>query len=148
MYEWKIKMNKKTVVLVASLMIIIATSIVYGSFITVWTAPVNIIIHSPLIKVYWDLQCTNPVTAINFQLQQGSLHTVHLYIKNEGQGTIKLWWSSTLNLLTDKITEYWFINGSTISGGGVLITQYKLAVKVDCPLGSYSWTLNLGAQDF
>jgi archaellum component FlaG (FlaF/FlaG flagellin family) len=136
------------------LAVVVATFIVYGSLLS-WSSSVTVNVSSPSIGVYWDADCTNPVTTINLgNLQQGTQDwRVTLYVKNNAQGTVKLWWNSTRALISDKIIDMWVtlyfvdLNGITIGPGQVLTTYYRIWVRTDCPPGSYSWTLNLGVTD-
>lgn len=138
------------------LAIVVASLIVYGTLLS-WSSSVTVAVSSPSIGVYWDADCTSPVTTINLgTLQQGTQDwRVILYIKNNVQGSVKLWWNSTRVLISDKIIDRWDyayhplrdINHTTIQPGQVLATYYRIWVRTDCPLGSYSWTLNLGVMD-
>jgi archaellum component FlaG (FlaF/FlaG flagellin family) len=136
------------------LAVVVATFIVYGSLLS-WSSSVTVNVSSPSIGVYWDANCTNPVTTINLgNLQQGTQDwRVTLYVKNNAQGSVKLWWNSTRALISDKIIDMWVnlglfdLNGITIGPGQVLTTYYRIWVRTDCPPGSYSWTLNLGVTD-
>jgi len=140
------------------LAIVIATFTVYGTLLS-WSSSVTVNVSSPSIGVYWDADCTNPVTTINLgNLQQGTQDwRVKLYVKNSAQGAVKLWWNSTLKLISDKIVDkwsyfrnyYWYdnLNLTMIQPGEIIETYYRVWVKTDCPSGSYSWTLNLGVID-
>jgi len=122
--------------------------------------PTGIIIKTPTLQigVYWDAQCTNLVTLIDFGTipQPNSNRTINkiLYIKNEGDPVdLVLYWNSTLNLVTTEITETWTqvypslrpLNGTTDFRAGVpyLTTEYTISIPEYVSVGTYNWTLTI-----
>jgi hypothetical protein len=124
------------------LAVVVATFIVYGSLLS-WSSSVTVNVSSPSIGVYWDANCTNPVTTINLgNLQQGTQNWwVTLYVKNNAQGSVILWWNSTRALISDKIIDYWArdvyaysdLNGTMIRPGEALTTYYRISVRTESP---------------
>lgn len=134
---------------------LVALSAVVLAWNVTWNAPVSLVVDSVDLKVYWELNCTTPVTTIDFGNigVAGSIYYRYMYIKNEGLGTVTVRWNSTLKNVTDKIVDYWvtqpygyLVNGSAISHGQVVFVCYKVAVNQHVDPGSYSWTLYLGAE--
>jgi hypothetical protein len=85
-----------------------------------------------------------------------------MYIKNEGEGQVKVYWNSTVGQYA-KIHDWWgrysgrdwFLSGasgnmwygsSLVSGGVVGPLYYQILVDPDISLSSYSWTLNVGSR--
>jgi hypothetical protein len=132
-------------------------SIAYAAT-TIWSTSVSVIVTSPLdtVKVYSDAACTQEVTSIDFgNLQQASSSTREIWIKNEGTGTVTIFWVSTLSTVSGgKISDfmkygtppneyYWTTTGTTIAPGIVAPRTYGINIAVDCPTQSFSWTISL-----
>lgn len=118
-----------------------------------WNAPVSLVVDTIDLKVYWESNCTTPVTTIDFGNieQDGAHYDVYMYIKNEGLGPVTIHWNSTLSLVTDQIGEEWFdasyyLEGRIIGHDQVLYTHYRIFVSPNVDPGSYSWTLYLSAE--
>jgi hypothetical protein len=141
------------------------------AFNVTWSAPVSIVATSPDIRVYWDSACTNPATSLNFgNVQQGGFVEFHLWIKNQGNGEVKVYWNSTLSFVTNQVLDdwnnYYYANGdyrgagrnyfrntsypcdwnsTSVGTGGIIETYYQILLDASAPLSSYSWTLCVGA---
>jgi hypothetical protein len=118
--------------------------------------PTGIIIKTPTLQigVYWDAQCTNSVTLIDFgeipQPNQNVTMQKLLYIKNEGDVPLPIYWNSTLNSVTDEITEEWLYggyepwNGTWVLGSGVSNGfDYYIHIPKYVSIGTYNWTLTI-----
>jgi hypothetical protein len=126
------------------------------AFNVTWNAPVSLVVDNVNIKVYWDQNCTSPVTMIDFGKieQTGAAYYAYMYIRNEGLGTVTLRWNSTLHFITDKIYDGWYtsgyyslpVNGTQISHSAIIQTYYYVVPVQGVNPGSYSWTLYLGAE--
>lgn len=135
---------------------LIALSAVVFAWNVTWNAPVSLFVDSVDLKVYWEQNCTTPVTTIDFGNIEhvGQSYNIFMYIKNEGLGTVIVRWNSTLNLVTDKMTDSWVlwqgyqppVNGSYISHNSVVWVCYSVHLDQQVDPGSYSWTLYLGAE--
>jgi hypothetical protein len=104
---------------------------------------------------YWDSSCTLPVTTIDFGEISYSTSPTHLtkdiWIKNEGDTWIAIYWNSTLGTLTTAITDGWDyvvpvpggpLNSTTIGEPDtVLATSYWIDIQASPPAGTYNWTL-------
>lgn len=102
--------------------------------------------------VYWDYDCTNPVTDIDFgEIPQPNgwlyLNTPTIYIRNEQAGE-KIWvyWNSTLRDVTTEIYDYWIYNGTTIEPDNIIYTSYSVSIPPNTPIGTYQWTLGIWAE--
>lgn len=151
-------MNRKYVVLICSSFVLLTIGVASGFYLG-WSATVSLNMTGPNIAVYWDSACTNPVTSIPLgNIQRGASKSVDLYIRNEGGGTINVYWNSTLSEQTDQITATWEylvysyygsssipLNGTTLAEGSVLTTKYTVRTMPTVPLQSFSWILNVGA---
>jgi hypothetical protein len=133
---------------------LIALSAVVLAWNITWNAPVSLVVDTVDLKVYWEPNCTTPVTTIDFGNVEraGTQYFIYMYIRNEGLGSVAMRWNSTLHLVTDKILDYWTfsyggnINGSSITHGQVVSVRYYVSVDQHVDPGSYSWTLYLGAE--
>jgi hypothetical protein len=133
---------------------LIALSAVVLAWNVTWNAPISLIVDSIDLKVYWEQNCTTPVTTIDFGkiYQTSQEYNAWMFIKNEGLGTVAIRWNSTLHFVTDKIGDWWLrmdnsgINGTTIAHNQVLQVRYRIYVYQNVVPGSYSWTLYLGAE--
>jgi len=85
------------------------------------------------LGVYWDLQCTNATSSLDFgQLEPGSSKNFNLYLKNEGNSAL------TLNMTsenwdpanaTDYMTLIWNREGQQISPDEVIEFVITLSVS-------------------
>lgn len=113
------------------------------------------------IGVYWDAECTQPVTVIDFgemihPQSQIRLVADPIYIRNEGDVWQVLRWNSTLSSITTEISEHWSSSPNwgqgagvfayTLQPGQVLPTYYKIQIHAYTTVGTYNWTLNLWAE--
>jgi len=135
---------------------LIALTAVVLAWNVTWNVPVSLFVDTIDLKVYWEQNCTTPVTTIDFGNIEydGNSYSAYLYIKNEGLGAVTIHWNSTRSLVTSEITDFWEWNemywynldGHTIGHDAVLKTRYRIAVSANVTPGSYSWTLYLGAE--
>lgn len=139
--------------------LIALSSIVVAFTLITWSAPVSLVVTSIDLKVYWEANCTTPVTTIDYGNIEtdGTYYYKVMYIKNEGLGPVLLCWNSTLGFVTDQLTDTWQcesgyggwgdLNGSlSLGSGSVRETRYRVWVPGNVDPGSYSWTLYLGAE--
>jgi hypothetical protein len=142
-------------VLICTLIVVALFAIIVHAFNVSWSTSVSVTTTNPNIKVYWDSACTNPVTSIPLgNVQRGATKYVTLYIKNEGGGTIDVYWNSTLSYQTDQITDNWQymggggyyvnLNGMVLPEGTTKTTRYSITVSPTATLQEYNWILNLG----
>jgi hypothetical protein len=151
-------LREKKVLLASLTLLGISTVFLAYSFTVTWNAQATVNVYSPSLdlKVYWDSECTNPVTSIDFgNVQKSTSKQVYMYIRNEGNGTVNVYWNSTCAEVSAYISEQWKclpystyidLNGTSINMGVVYQTYYKITVGSSCPSGQYGWTLSLGAQ--
>ncbi len=158
-------MSKKWIVGVVVICILVAglssglTYILASPSASPFTATVTVTSASN-IKVYWDSECTNPVTSIDFgNLVQGGKAVATLYLKNEGENIIYMMWNSDISAQTDgNITDRWdhrlqysenisldFGTGmhNYLLPGEVLAKYYKISVTSECPTGTYGWSVTV-----
>jgi hypothetical protein len=112
-----------------------------------------------VLGLYWNQECTIPATSIDFgSMIQPHYETVlrsnPIYLKNEGDVPILIWWNSTLGSVTSEIPEDWDLElfwdrtqlGSGIrelSAGQVLATWYMIKIPPYVTIGTYNWTLTI-----
>ena len=102
--------------------------------------------------VYWDYECTDPVTTIDFgEIPQPRgylyLNTPTIYIRNEQPDeTIWVYWNSTLGDVTTEIYDYWISNGTRIEPDDIYYTSYNVNIQANAAIGTYSWTLGIWAE--
>jgi hypothetical protein len=148
----------KKILIVSATLLALSTIFLAYSFTTTWSASTSIIVYSPSLdlKAYWDYNCTDPVTSIDFGIvQKGKSKTVTMYIRNEGNGTVWVYWNSTSAPPTGWISEQWVytsggpwyqLNGSSMGAGHVWESRYTVIVRSACPSGQYNWILALAAD--
>ncbi len=114
------------------------------------------------IGVYWDAECTQPVTVIDFGEMVHPKNAVWLsafiYIRNEGNSWHRIRWNSTLSSITTEFTEQWKVVGGPSGTGNlwnyyldpsdVCRTVYEINVPAYATVGTYNWTLNLWAVHY
>jgi hypothetical protein len=111
------------------------------------------------IGVYWDAECTQPVTAFDFgeMIHPDSPVTLWktIYIRNEGDVWHVIYWNSTLSSVTTEITEYWSygpyrryrsLHEARIEPRQVFTTYYEITISAYATVGTYNWTLNVWAE--
>jgi len=115
--------------------------------------PTVLVLRYPLgaqFGVYWDYECTNPVTDIDFgELPKPSIWlsmSKTIYIRNE-QPSERIWvyWNSTLRDVTMQITDSWFMNGTVIEPNNVYWSSYYISIQANVAVGTYQWTLGIWA---
>lgn len=120
----------------------------------------GIVIRTPTVGlgIYWDLECTQPVTPFDFgEIIQPDWEMKlwkRVYIKNEGEVYLDIYWNSTLPAVSTEIAEWWCVrpdpdwgldplNGSRFGVGALYVTNYIIKVPVDSAIGIYNWTLTV-----
>jgi len=116
--------------------------------------PVGVVVRYPIpaqFGVYWNYECTMPVTFIDFgEIPQPrtwmSLYKT-IYIRNE-QPDKRIWiyWNSTLRDATTQISESWISNGTMIEPGSYYWSSYYLSIPTNVDLGTYNWTITIWAE--
>jgi hypothetical protein len=144
---------KGLIVTVSIGLLFLVLGIALGFYVS-WSATVRVTTTDPDIQIFWDAACTNPVTSIEVgNVQRGATKTITLYVKNQGGGTLHVYWNSTLREQTNQISESWLhyymsnyvdINGTTLGEGASMQTRYDITVGPDAPLQTYTWSLNIG----
>lgn len=85
------------------------------------------------LGVYWDLQCTNATSSLDFgQLEPGSSKNFNLYLKNEGNSALTLNMTSENwdpSNATDYMTLIWNREGQRISPDEVIEFVITLSVS-------------------
>jgi len=115
--------------------------------------PTVLVLRYPLgaqFGVYWDYECTNPVTEIDFgEIPKPSGYvSVYkmIYIRNE-QPNERIWvyWNSTLRDITMQMTDSWFMNGTVIEPNNIYWSSYYINIQANAAVGTYQWTLGIWA---
>lgn len=151
---------RKSVVMLAVLAIAAISFSAYAYVsLFVWESPVTIEVVTPELNVYFDEECTEPVSEIDLGTIQAGARVpadgVILYIRNEGDERLRLTWKSTAASETDnKIWNYWNTNpyvgnleGRYIDPDEVIRTEYYIQASPDSPLEPLSWKIYLGVRD-
>lgn len=141
-------MQREIKIFVLAMVVMSLLTVGINAIIVNWSAPVGIVVQATLIGVYWDSDGSNPVDRIDFGTVTKGAQTLYkyMYIKNEGTGQVYIYWNSTLSSVTDKITESWFTNGSSVSPGSHRYDDYRITVAQDISVGTYNWTLSVWAE--
>jgi len=114
----------------------------------------GIVVRYPIpgqFGVYWDYECTKPVTVIDFgeipQPRTWIWLYKTIYIRNE-QADKRIWiyWNSTLRDVTTEISESWVSNGTIIEPNSVYWSSYSLSIPPNTTIGTYNWTLTIWAE--
>jgi hypothetical protein len=136
-----------------------AKSIASGVIVQNYTAP------TLGLGIYWDQNCTQPVTTIDFgnltyTNYQQTIWSQPIYIRNEGNVPLTLDWNSTLPSVDPQIGEWlgyawtlgppptppiWGLNavyGSILSNGTWPI-YYGINVPAYPTAGTYNWTIGI-----
>jgi len=126
-----------------------------GIVLTVYPTP------SVAIGLYWDSACTQPATTIDYgetihPNKETIIHKV-IYIRNEGDNWVKIYWNSTLASMSDEIAEWWGLsnywmspplNGTRIYPGEVLYTWYGIKIPAYATPGAFNWTLTVWGEHY
>jgi len=114
-------------------MIMSSSEYIFGLLSTVLPINSSGVITSADLEAYWDVDCTNAVSSINWgSIYPGNSKNVTIYLKNTGGVPL------TLSLSTDNwnptsagsyITLTWSYNGEQIPVGGVLQVTLTLTVS-------------------
>ena len=126
-------MNRTQTVLASIVLLSVLTSCVVMALLTTQTTvPGTGSIKGVGVGVYWDLQCTNQTSALNFGLlEPGSSKNFTLYLKNKGNTLL------TLNMTSEEwnptnATEYltltWNREGQQLNAGEV--TDFIIMLSV------------------
>jgi len=100
------------------------------------------------VGVYWDNQCTNPLSSINWgTLEPGSSTNVTCYIRNEGNSPSNLSMTkSNWNPpnASNYITLNWNYGGQIINPSGVIQVTFTLAVSASIQgITSFSFDITI-----
>ncbi len=153
------RIGKLKIVILLALIFTVALPVYAYMYTTSQQMPtgITIVAANPEIVIYWDSNCTEIVTSIDFgEVIQPSYknHTLtkRLHIKNEGTVEITIYWNTTLSSVTNNITDNWSSlypplpnwNGSSIKSGVHWITEYSIVLLPEyMPVGTYNWTLTV-----
>lgn len=149
-------MKNKRIILAVALLCVGLVGISYGAmtFMASWQTGVTLTVVSPKLEVYMDESCTHLIHSVSFgNIQQGARNPggneAIMYIRNEGNGTIILTWSSTIkNVSNGNIGDNWDdVGDKWLDPGQVIRTRYWVFVSPNCPTGFYTWELTLGVKD-
>jgi hypothetical protein len=100
------------------------------------------------VGVYWDQNCTNPVSAIDWGiLEPGSTKNVTIYIRNEGNSAVSLG-METSNWSPSNASNYialsWDYDGSSIDPSVVVSVIFTLAVSASIEgITSFSFDITI-----
>jgi len=125
---------------------ILAVSVVIGLLTTQRTVPSTGSIKSVGVGVYWNQQCTNVTSSLNFgQLEPESSKNFTLYLKNEGNAILTLSmaaknWNPTS--ASTYMTLTWNREGQKINPGQVMAFVITLTVSVNVQ-GISSFSLDI-----
>jgi len=118
------------------------------------------------IGVYWDENCTQPVTSIDFGQMIHPNEAITLwkaiYIRNEGDVWNAICFNSTLPFhypVATEIADDWTygswqwgsgpnINGTNIEASTVSLTYYKVHIPAYATSGAYNWTLTVWGENY
>ena len=131
-------------------------SIAGGIVLTVYPTP------NVTIGLYWDSACTQPVTTIDYgemiHPNQEIIIWKEIYIRNEGDVWVDIYWNSTLSSVTSEITEQWGwygymgeffpLNGTRIQAGDVIRTVYGIKIPAYATPGTFNWTLTVWGEHY
>ena len=100
------------------------------------------------VGVYWDNQCTNPLSSISWgTLEPGSSTNVTCYIRNEGNSPSNLTMTkSNWNPAnaSNYITLNWNYGGQTINSGSVIQVVFTLSVSASIQgITSFSFDITI-----
>lgn len=152
----KTKIGKTKLMLMAlALSSVIILPISAYMYSTRQDVPTGIMIKTPTVQIglYWDAGCTDPITVIDFgaipQPNENTTMDKLIYIKNEGDVPLTLYWNSTLNSITNEITEEWLYNSEPWNGTWVLAPgawngfTYYIHIPQYVTIATYNWTLTV-----
>jgi len=134
-------------------------SIAGGIVLTVYPTP------NVTIGLYWDSACTQPVTTIDYgEMIHPNKEIIiwkEIYIRNEGDVWVDIYWNSTLSSVTSEITEWWDgneysgwnwgwspLNGTRIQPGEVRKTAYGIKIPAYATPGTFNWTLTVWGEHY
>jgi hypothetical protein len=116
--------------------------------------PAVLVVRYPVAAqfgIYWNYECTNPVTTIDFGEMPQPRNWIYwsktMYIKNEQPGKrIWIYWNSTLRYMTTQISESWISNGTIIEANSTYYAYYSISIQPNITIGTYQWTLGVWAE--
>jgi len=141
------KLKHRAILLLSLLFMIFGT--VYFSQLTLADGTITPI----SIGLYWDEECTNPVTSIDFgKLARGQSESVTLWLKSHSNGKGRISWdSSNFNPSSDGITGCWdrrvgrfrYISNwnKKMKQGDLWEVRYTIHLAQDIQAGGYGWDL-------
>jgi len=143
----------KTILAVLLIVAIAVPIFAYSQLQTSKQIPVVLVIKYPTAAqfgLYWDYECSNPVTSIDFGEYPKSTNWIYIsksmYLRNEQPGKrIWVFYNSTLRDATTMIGESWFSNGTSIDPGYVYYASYYLSIQPNIEIGTYNWVLGVWA---
>jgi len=104
----------------------------------------------PQIEAYWNLECTEPCTVIDWgNMTQGTNKTVLVYLKNVGGD------QAVLNMTTSnwqppqaetQLTLSWNYTGQPLQPTEVLPVEFTLAVASDTTITTFSFDIVIGIE--
>lgn len=134
--------------ILATVASLVAISTTYAMLTTLTAIQGNGSIKSVGIGVYWDLQCTNATSSLDFGLlEPGSQRNFSLYVQNEGNSALTL--SMTTEnwnpaSATDYMTLTWDREGQQINANEVIGSVITLSVSEDVQgISSFSFDIIL-----
>jgi len=136
-------------ILMVLLIGVLLASVVYA-LTHLWSAASTVAITTEVQNIVVLNEIGEEITSVSFgSVNPGSTINVKLIIKNTSpNASITITWSSTLNSVTNKITDWWREHNpsgsnlhETLDPGESITTYYGIRVYSDCPLESYTWTL-------
>ena len=120
-------------VLVATSLILANSNYIFGLLSTVLPINTSGVITSADLEAYWDSECTNAVSSINWgTIYPGGSKNVTIYLKNTGNVPLNL------SLSTDNwspsnagtyLTLTWDYSGGQLQAGGVVQVTLTLTVS-------------------
>jgi len=127
--------KSRVIVIYALVAAALLTATVSALLLIQWTMRGTGSVKGVGIGVYWDLQCTNATTSLEFgRLEPGSSKSFNLYLRNEGNSAITL--SMTLAnwdpaSAADVMTLTWNREGQHVNPDQVMDIVITLSVSED-----------------
>ncbi|MDH5481682.1 MAG: hypothetical protein OEY22_02215 [Candidatus Bathyarchaeota archaeon] len=112
---------------------------------------------------YKDAACTQLLDVIDFgNMTHPNQETIlwrQVFIRNEGDVWIDIYWNSTLNTVTNEIQEWWdrasgpnwglgALNGTRTQPGEVRDSWYGIKIPAYATVGTYNWTLTVWGENY
>ena len=114
---------------------------------------IRILVETPIqVSAYRDPSYLEPISTIAFGPLSPPSEYTHLvqrmYIRNENNISLKIYWNSTLVSSTNQIID-WFsndFNGTTILPAQVLESSYGITLEPYLRSENYTWTLKIWVE--